>query len=386
MPARKRFKTDKPGVFYVEGKNRVTGIPTKCFYIRYCPPDSGTEIEEKAGYVHEGMTAYKASVIRAKKISGDLPSNSKRRAMRRAEMDAEANRYPINRLWAEYKANKRTFKGIATDESRFTKFLAPAFGNKLPNEIDSLSVERLKKKMARKDLSPQTIKNTLELLRRIVNYGVDHNLSERLSFKISFPKCNNIKTEDLNEEQLSRLLKVIEKDKHPIAGPMMLCALFTGMRRGEMFQLKWTDLDFEKRFISIRDPKGGIDQIIPMNEKVYEVFSKLARDSKYVFPGQDGDKRVDIKKPATRIKKEAGLPDEFRPFHGLRHVYASMLASSGEVDMYTIQKLMTHKSSEMTQRYAHLRDEALSNAGNMITNIMNEIENKNKLIRRKNRQ
>ncbi|GAB6113134.1 hypothetical protein JCM14713_28920 [Desulfomicrobium salsuginis] len=67
------------------------------------------------------------------------------------------------------------------------------------------------------------------------------------------------------------------------------------------------------------------------------------------------------------ILKWAGLPKDFRPFHGLRHVYASILASSGEVDMYTLQKLLTHKSSEMTQRYAHLRDETLQKASSIIT-------------------
>ena len=56
--------------------------------------------------------------------------------------------------------------------------------------------------------------------------------------------------------------------------------------------------------------------------------------------------------------------------HGLRHVYASMLASSGEVDLYTLQKLLTHKSPLMTQRYAHLRDDALKQASEVAGNII----------------
>jgi integrase len=55
--------------------------------------------------------------------------------------------------------------------------------------------------------------------------------------------------------------------------------------------------------------------------------------------------------------------------HGLRHTYASMLASSGQVDMYVLQKLMTHKSPSMTQRYAHLRDDALKNGAGQIDDI-----------------
>jgi integrase len=61
--------------------------------------------------------------------------------------------------------------------------------------------------------------------------------------------------------------------------------------------------------------------------------------------------------------------------HGLRHVYASMLASSGEVDLYTLQRLLTHKSPLMTQRYAHLRDAALKRAANVASDIIGQVMN-----------
>ena len=79
---------------------------------------------------------------------------------------------------------------------------------------------------------------------------------------------------------------------------------------------------------------------------------------------------MDINKQVNRIKKRAGLPAEFRPLHGLRHTYASMLASSGKVDMYTLQKLLTHKDPRMTQRYAHLRDETLKKAAKVADDII----------------
>jgi integrase len=63
-------------------------------------------------------------------------------------------------------------------------------------------------------------------------------------------------------------------------------------------------------------------------------------------------------------------PPDFRPNHGLRHTFASHLASSGEVDLYTLQRLMTHKSPMMTQRYAHLRDEALKRGANVMGKIV----------------
>jgi len=57
---------------------------------------------------------------------------------------------------------------------------------------------------------------------------------------------------------------------------------------------------------------------------------------------------VDVNHQIRKIKEAAGLPKDFRALHGLRHVFASMLASSGQVDLYTLQKLLTHKSPGMT--------------------------------------
>ena len=64
-----------------------------------------------------------------------------------------------------------------------------------------------------------------------------------------------------------------------------------------------------------------------------------------------------------------------RPFHGLRHAYASTLASSGKVDLYKLQKLLTHKSPLMTQRYAHLSNDALMEASNVISDLTKSHQN-----------
>jgi integrase len=77
-----------------------------------------------------------------------------------------------------------------------------------------------------------------------------------------------------------------------------------------------------------------------------------------------------MKKSLNRIRTAAQLPEGFRPLHGLRHVFASMLASSGAVDMFTLQKLLTHKSPMMTQRYAHLRDDTMRRASELAGEIV----------------
>lgn len=100
-----------------------------------------------------------------------------------------------------------------------------------------------------------------------------------------------------------------------------------------------------------------------MSAAARQVLERIQRtDSAFVFPGRGGKRRADYRCIARRVKKRAELPDDFRLLHGLRHNYASRLASSGEVDMYTLQKLLTHETPAMTQRYAHLHDSAMKRA------------------------
>ncbi len=217
----------------------------------------------------------------------------------------------------------------------------------------------------------------MSLLERIVNFGIKRNLCKGFSFHVQKPRVNNITTEDLTPEQLAKLLITIDEDPNVQAGNLMKMALFTGMRRGELFKLKWEDIDFHRGFITIRDPKGGRDQKMPLNDEAEKILKSHPQmeNSPYVFPGDDGKQRVTMRKPINRIKENAGLPKDFRPLHGLRHTYASMLASSGKVDMYTLQKLLTHKSPVMTQRYAHLRDDALKHASSLAEDIIKKTAN-----------
>ena len=197
-----------------------------------------------------------------------------------------------------------------------------------------------------------------------------------LSFKAPTIKVNNLKTEDLTPEQLAALMEAINDDHDCQAANLMRLALCTGMRRGELFKLQWADIDFERGFITIRGPKGGRDQTIPLNQAAREVLENHPRDgSPLCVSGAGRKQRTDIKRPVNRIKAKAGLPADFRPLHGLRHVYASMLVSSGQVDLYTLQKLLTHKSAAMTQRYAHLRDDALRRASDLAGDIIGQAMN-----------
>ncbi|MBU4232261.1 MAG: site-specific integrase [Proteobacteria bacterium] len=364
----KRHKTTYPGIFYREA-DRIGGKGLeRVYYIVF--KQGGKVFEEKVGrQFKDDMTPARAARIRAERIDG-------KRQSRQEIREAAKQIWTVDRLWQEYIEPKPKSTGFKTDFYRYQKFLQTPFGGKEPKAIAQIDTHRLRITLA-KTLAPKTVKNVLELLERIINFGMKKGLSPGLGFKIEMPRVNNLKTEDLTPEQLVDLLSAIDEDHDIQAANLMKMALVTGMRRGELLKLQWADIDVEKGFIHIRhDPKGGKDQTIPLNQAAREVLEHHPKsDSPFVFPGRGGKQRTGINAPVNRIKSRAGLPKDFRPLHGLRHTYASMLASSGQVDLYTLGKLLTHKSAAMTMRYAHLRDETLRRASDLASDLIGQAMN-----------
>ncbi|WDN88963.1 hypothetical protein BuS5_01931 [Desulfosarcina sp. BuS5] len=338
MPAQKQYKTNYPGVRYINGKAIGANKPEKIYYITY--RKAGKLINEKAGrQFQDDMTPARASHLRAERIQG-AKSNSEKREAEEARKKTEAGKWTINKLFNEYIQSRPDNKSRKTDAGRYKKYIQPVFCNKEPQKIAPLEVDRLRLRLKKK-LAPQTVKHVLNLLTWITSFGVKKGLCKGLSFHVQKPVVNNIKTEDLTPGQLSRLLKVLETESNVQAANLMKMALFTGMRRGELFKLRWKDIDFEKGFINIRSPKGGVDQKIPLNNEARAILEGHVRTgSEYIFPGQNGGMRITVRSAANKIKKRAGLPKDFRPLHGLRHVYASMLASSGKVDIVHLAKII----------------------------------------------
>jgi integrase len=106
---------------------------------------------------------------------------------------------------------------------------------------------------------------------------------------------------------LKTLLQVIEEDDHPYAGAVMKLALFTGMRASEILKLTWEDIDFERGFIRIRDPRERKTETIPLNESAQEVLESLKGDgSQFVFQGKKGKHWVDIHKETGGSRTKLG--------------------------------------------------------------------------------
>jgi integrase len=374
----KRIKTDYPGVFYRETK-RIGGRGLERIYYIVFKKDNKVHEEKVGRQFADNMTAAKAARVRAERIENKRKSRKEIREEEKALKAAEEGKWTLGRIFDEYLEGRPGNKSKYVDANRFNLYLSE-LKDKEPGEILPLDVDRIRLKLL-KMKSPQTVKHILNLLTWTINFGHRHNYCEPLPFNIKKPEVDNQKTEDLTPNQIKALFKAMEEDPNQEAAALMRLALCTGMRRGELFKLKWEDINFHHSFIYIRNPKGGRDVKIPLNGAAKEILESISRsESEFVFPGRDGNQRVSFTKAINRIKRTAGLPLDFRPLHGLRHVFASILASSGQVDLYTLQRLLTHKDPRMTQRYAHLRDETLKRASNVATDILTLIANSSEEI------
>lgn len=352
MPRQTRHSTEFSGVYFVKLANE-----NKSFFIRY--KRHGKSVEERAGRSNEGCNTEKAWHLRTERMSGiKFPAGELQHG---SDLNAGL-RWTFSKIFEKYLRLRPDLKGRENDIYRFRNYLEIDFADIAPEEVSHGDVERFRHNLQNKGLKPATVRHVLELLRRLANFAVKKNYCRGLSFKLEMPKVENQKTENLSQDQLQKLLRVLDEDHDLQVRNLVRMALYTGMRRGELFELCWTDIDFYNKIITVRSSKNGRHPTIPLNEMAENVLTAHAQSetkSNFVFPGRGGKKRTECKRPLLRIRKKAGLPEDFRLLQGLRHVYASMLVSSGKVDLETLQSLLTQKSPLMTQRYAHLLDQAV---------------------------
>jgi integrase len=147
--------------------------------------------------------------------------------------------------------------------------------------------------------------------------------------------------------------------------PIVLIAMNTGLRRSELFHLRWEDIDFEAKWLTVQgvSAKNGQTRRIPLNAEalsIFEAWRKLAKEGEpHVFPGVGGGRLKRVDRAWRRLRKGAELQN-FR-FHDLRHHFASRLVQSG-VPLNTVRELLGHADTTMVLRYAHLSPDHLADA------------------------
>ena len=182
---------------------------------------------------------------------------------------------------------------------------------------------------------------------------------------IRFLRENNARTRYLSLEECQRL---IASCMAPHIRAMVSVALHSGMRLGEILNLRWYDLDFSSGFILVRDSKNGESRHVPMDATLSALFRAYPRrlGTDLVFSSRCGGHIVDVRTGFLNSCKRAELTDLH--FHDLRHTFASQFVMAGG-DLYILKEILGHKSITMTQRYAHLSPAYKAKATDHLNNI-----------------
>ena len=163
----------------------------------------------------------------------------------------------------------------------------------------------------------------------------------------------------LDRDEIEDFLAACRQSSNSSLFPVVLIALSTGMRRGEILGLRWKDVSLERRLIVLSKTKNRERRGIPITEQVLESLMSLQRytHTDLLFPSSTvPPKPLDIRAPFNRALTAAGI-EEFR-FHDLRHTCASYLAMNGASER-EIAEVLGHKSLSMVKRYSHLSREHL---------------------------
>lgn len=153
--------------------------------------------------------------------------------------------------------------------------------------------------------------------------------------------------------------KIAEHEYTDHLKPLIILSLNTGMRQGETFQLKWSNVSFERKQLTVEaaTAKSGKVRYIALNKEALRILTQWKDQSpegaKYTFANRKGEPFDNVKKGWAKILKTADV-DKFR-WHDMRHHFASKLVMAG-VSLNTVRELLGHSSYAMTLRYAHLSE------------------------------
>ena len=176
-------------------------------------------------------------------------------------------------------------------------------------------------------------------------------------FKVTKPKEPRGRVRFLSDNERDRLLDACFESTNSYLYPIVVLALSTGMRQGEILRITWEDIDLKKEKITLMITKNGEIRVLPLKGRALHLVKNLEKnrriDTNFLFPSANADKPINIRSVWERAIREAEIED-FK-FHDLRHTAASFLAMNGATPS-EIAAVLGHKSLQMVKRYAHISE------------------------------
>ncbi|MEE9441769.1 MAG: site-specific integrase [candidate division Zixibacteria bacterium] len=222
--------------------------------------------------------------------------------------------------------------------------------SELSDDVQSLIIEKYKNARS-KEVSAASVNIELACLKHMFTKAIEWDIVVDNPVKrVKLFRENSGRIRYLTKPEIQRLLSECPDRLLPI----VIMAIYTGMRLGEILNLGWEDIDFNQKTIYILDSKSGYGRDIPMSEPIMFAIKGMPKRTEYIFTRPNGKQINDFRTAYANALKKVNIEDF--TFHDLRHTFASHLVMNG-TDLFTVKELIGHQTIEMTLRYSHLSPE-----------------------------
>jgi integrase len=247
----------------------------------------------------------------------------------------------------------------------------PLFAGREVRTITALDIEK-HRALRRQTVKPATVNRELSFLKTVFNKSVEWEKTDRNPAAKVRKEREEGRIRTLDPQEARGLIDGATAHVRPL----LVLAIMTGLRRGELFSLKWSDVDLEDRVLTVRaeNAKSGKARTVPLNETALRVLEQLPRFADFVLPNlKTGRRLVDVKRAFGTACRRAGIKDLH--FHDLRHTAATWLIEAG-ADLVTVAQVLGHSSIDITKKYRHPSEQMAREAVERLAQTM-QLSSKN---------
>ncbi len=216
-------------------------------------------------------------------------------------------------------------------------------------KLTELSAAQLSKWRDRrlKQVAASTVVRELTLLQGAVGHALDAGAINVVQ-QVKRPRVDDRRERRLQAGEWQRLMQACDQDRNKLLRPLLVLAVETAMRRGELLAMQWRNVDLQRCTTLLPKTKNGHARTVPLSPVAVEVLVALARNDDRVFP-LSGDC---VRQGFERLRRRAQVED--LRFHDLRHEAVSRLVERG-LSLIEVQQVSGHRTLQMLQRYVHLQ-------------------------------
>jgi len=265
----------------------------------------------------------------------------------------------------EYSIKHKAVKTFENEIYMLNKHIFPVFGKRRIKDIKKREIEKFHSSFENNKSNANRI---LSLVSHIFTKALEWEYIELHPAQGVRRNKEEKRSRYLSTDEIKRLLDVLDDHPNKNTSHALKIILFTGSRRGEVLGATWNQFNFDKKTWTkpMQKTKQRRTEYIPINDETLSVLTEMkkTRNSLFLFPSDSKEGHMlDFKTSWKNICKLAKLEDV--RVHDLRHTYASLLINNG-ISLSVIGRLLGHKEVSTTARYAHLNDETLRKASNII--------------------